>query len=357
MVHARNELTFDVVIATRNRPEALALTIPLLLGQSRTPEKLIVIDSSDDHPPVVEAVKTAVGDRKVDLVIEHTEKGLTRQRNRGLTHVTSKIVFFPDDDAVFFPGTSEAIMNIYERDTEGAISAINPAAALEPPPGVLGAAEYEMTKAHQRHALTVAPRTRIARNLNMLSPRYFIGRKLLTRAPEITWLREMDALPVEWMTGYRMTFRTSAIRDQGFEPVFGGYSLFEDTDASWIAWRKGVVVGANRGRIYHHRFPSGRADRYGLGAMGLANLAYLMAKHSADLGLEQTEISKSHKLTSRYSRLRMLIARFKSVRDPGAAEELRGMKAAFGAIDLLFAAPRDRLAETYLSVKRDLGID
>jgi hypothetical protein len=28
-------LTFDTVIATRNRPEALALSIPLILGQSR----------------------------------------------------------------------------------------------------------------------------------------------------------------------------------------------------------------------------------------------------------------------------------------------------------------------------------
>jgi hypothetical protein len=45
-----------VVIATRNRPEALALTIPLILGQSRQPEKLIVIDSSNDHGPVADVV-------------------------------------------------------------------------------------------------------------------------------------------------------------------------------------------------------------------------------------------------------------------------------------------------------------
>ena len=49
-----------MVIATRNRPEALALSIPLILGQSRKPRKLIVIDSSDDHAPVAEAVAETV---------------------------------------------------------------------------------------------------------------------------------------------------------------------------------------------------------------------------------------------------------------------------------------------------------
>lgn len=43
------ELAFDMVIVTRNRPEAFALSIPLSFGQSRQPEKLIIIDSSDNH--------------------------------------------------------------------------------------------------------------------------------------------------------------------------------------------------------------------------------------------------------------------------------------------------------------------
>lgn len=357
MTCADFSLTFDVVIATRNRPEALALTIPLLLSQSRRPERLIVIDSSDDHGPVAEAVTRAVGDQPVELIVEYSEKGLTRQRNRGLSHVTAPIVFFPDDDALFYPGTSQAILEIYERDTEGRVMGINPADALVPPPGVLENATYDMTGAHRFHARTVGLRTRLGRRLNALSPRYFIGRILLERAPDLPWLAEMDALPVEWMTGYRMTFRTAAIRDLGFEVVFGGYSLFEDTDASWIAWQRGVVVGANRGRIYHHRFPSGRANHYGLGAMGLANLAYLMAKHCTDLGLSAAQVAQAHRLTRRYARARMWIARAKGLRDAGAREELQGMREAFGTIDRLFAAPRADLAATYLAIKAELQID
>ena len=353
-----NRLTFDVVIATRNRPEALALTIPLLLSQSRTPEKLVVIDSSDDHAPVAAAVARAVEGHDLEVIVEHSEKGLTRQRNRGLVHVTSDVVFYPDDDTLFFPGTSAAIMEIYETDPDRQISAVNPKDSPTPPPGVLDAAEYDMTDAHKWNARTVRFRTWLGRRLLAAGPRYHIGRILLERAPDMPWLKAIDGLPVEWMTGYRMTFRSEVIKAEGFEPVFGGYSLFEDTDASWAAWRHGVVAGADRGLVYHHRFPGGRANRYGLGAMGLANLAYLMAKHSADLKLTPAQTRKSRRLTHNYARLRMAAARLKSLRgDQGAGEELKGMRDSYPAIDRIFDAPRDKVAEVYLAVKSELGFD
>ncbi|MFW2541557.1 glycosyltransferase family 2 protein [Primorskyibacter sp. 2E107] len=356
---APDRLTFDVVIATRNRPDALALTIPLLLEQSRRPEQLIVIDSSDDHAPVAQVVaETTAGHSDVAVTVVHSEKGLTRQRNIGLTHVTADIVFLPDDDTLFFPGTSAAIMEVYERDTEGKVAAVNPAISLTPPDGALQGAAYEMSQAHVREARTVPWRTQIGRLMPDINPRMVIGKALVDRAPALPWMEEIDAIHVEWMTGFRMTFRTAAIKAEGFEPVFGGYSLFEDTDASWAVTDHGCVVGARKGKVYHHRFPGGRADRYGLGAMGVANLAYLMAKHVTDRKLTDAQRAEAIRKTKSYTRLRMLTAWVKSLRgDTGAAEDLRGMRAARPAIDRLFGAPREALAETYLDIKRSLGID
>ncbi|MDO6586996.1 glycosyltransferase [Salipiger sp. 1_MG-2023] len=358
MPHQTHALTFDVAIATRNRPDALALTIPLLLGQSRRPEKLIVIDSSDDHAPVAQVVAETTAGQDIEVIVEHTEKGLTRQRNRALSHVSADVVFFPDDDTLFFPGTSAAIMDIYERDTERKVAAVNPAVSLVPPEGALDGAAYAMSQAHTREARTVGWRTRLGRMLPDINPRFVIGRILVDRAPDLPWMAELDATHVEWMTGFRMTFRTEALRAAGFEPVFGGYSLFEDTDASWAVTDFGCVLGTRRGQVYHHRFPSGRADRYGLGAMGLANLAYLMAKHSADRGLTAAQRREALRKTRSYARLRMLAARIRAMRgDSGAAEDLRGMKAAWSAINRLFAAPRPDLARTYLDIKHEIGID
>src|SRR5699024_3280194 len=83
-------LDFDVVIATRNRPKALELSIPLILGQSRQPERLIIIDSSDDHAVVARTVATATRDWSGNVIVEQADPGLTRQRNRGLAHVEAE---------------------------------------------------------------------------------------------------------------------------------------------------------------------------------------------------------------------------------------------------------------------------
>ena len=64
-------LTYDAVIATRHRIEALKLSIPLLLAQSRPPARLIVIDSSDDHAPVAKTVRDVCTGWDGELIVEH----------------------------------------------------------------------------------------------------------------------------------------------------------------------------------------------------------------------------------------------------------------------------------------------
>ena len=87
-------LDYTTVIATRNRPEALLLSIPRMLNQSRPPSQLVVVDSSDDHSLCQDAVKKAVGDSGVDLTVIAGQRGLTLQRNQGLDLVKHPIVFF-----------------------------------------------------------------------------------------------------------------------------------------------------------------------------------------------------------------------------------------------------------------------
>lgn len=350
------KLGYDVVIATRNRPDALKLSLPLLLHQSEPPKSIIIVDSSDDHSNVAKLVRTITDSFRVNVIIRRSERGLTLQRNIGLSEVNSEVVFFPDDDALFLPNAAREVMRIYEYDEERKVSAINPADSPFAPTGVLASAGYAMSYQHLAMARTVRSRTWLARRIHSLNPKYFIGDILLRRSQTLPWLREMDAIPVEWMTGYRMTFRTEVIKQFGFERAFSGYSLFEDVDASWAAWRSGVVVGANRAKVYHHKFPSPRSDNYSLGAMSILNLAFLMAKHSADLGLSKQEVLKSHRLTKSYATIRILsrVARASKQRN---REELSGMKQALREVDSLFYAPRNELVATYVTAKDKLGIN
>lgn len=274
-------IEYDAVIATRNRPEALRLSIPLLIGQSHPPSRLIVIDSSDDPAPVAETVSAVTSGWDGEVIVESSPPGLPLQRNRGLTHVAAPVVVFPDDDSLYCPGALEAMMAVYARDTEGVISGVCARETTEPPAGSLDQASYAVSRDLQRDTAPRIARRWLERRLSALKPALAIGQALNVQQPAPAWFDEMDVKIVEYMTGFRMSFRTEAIRGTGFDEALGGYALEEDVDASFTAMRSGLVVAALGARVYHHRFPSGRGNAYARGRMEVLNRAYVLSKHTS----------------------------------------------------------------------------
>lgn len=343
-------LDFDVVIATRNRPAALALSIPLILGQSRQPDRLIVIDSSDDHAPVAEAVATAAAQARPGwrgtVIVEHSAPGSAYQRNLGLAHAVAEVVIFPDDDSLFHPGTSEAIMRAYELDAEGQVAGVCAADALDPPAGVLSAARYEMTSAHKLRARVMGHRNRLERRFNALSPTMYVGERLRARAAPLDWFADENCVLVEHMTGYRMSFRTDVIRTNPFDETLKSYALNEDLDASFAAMRHGCLVGAQNARIYHHKFPSGRGDPFTLGVVRVLNRSYVTLKHVHDAGFAPAEAARARRLVRRFCRLKVLSCLARIYR-PSARDELRGVLAALDGVRTMLEAPRADLPRIY----------
>ncbi len=350
-------LDFDVVIATRNRPEALALSIPLILGQSRRPRKLIVIDSSDDHAPVAETVAEAVAEAGAQagagwggtLVVEHSGRGAAYQRNRGLDHVEAEVAFFPDDDSLFHPGTSEAIMRAYELDTEGRIAGVCAADAIDPPPGVLAGASYDMTSAHKRDAKLVRYQNRLERRFQELNPMLYIGGLLKSRAAPLPWVEAENCVLVEYMTGYRMSFRTAVIRANPFDETLRFFGLVEDPEASFAAMRHGALVGARNARIYHHKFPGGRGDPYRLGVVGVLNRAYVVLKHVHDAGLAPAEAQRARRLVLQFGRLKALTC-LPRLHRQDARDELRGVLAALDGVRTMLHASREDLPRIFIEI-------
>ncbi len=348
-------LTFDVVIATRNRPEALALSIPLILGQSRQPEKLIVIDSSDDHAPVAEAVAKATAGWDGEVIVEHTERGSALQRNLGLKHVTADVVIFPDDDSLFHPGTSEAIMEVYERDTAGVIAGVCAAPDLTPPPGVLPEASYQMTAEHDREVRTQRLRNRLEKRLSYLKPVIYLGQLFGARHPRPDWVGTFQFPVVEYMTGFRMSFRTDRIRAVGFDATLTGYALDEDVEASLAVARDGLLVGARHARIYHHKFPGGRPDPYRIGVIAVLNRAYVISKHIADGRLTEAEAQAARARLRAFMMLKLVVCALTAYRATGR-QRLRGAWAARREGLNLMEAPRADLSKTYHAAEARLGL-
>jgi len=335
-------MDYDIVIATRNRPEVLWLSIPTYLGQSRPPSAIVVVDSSDDHGPVREAVEGTGRDAAgVRVECHHAAPGLTAQRNIGLERVESPAVMFPDDDSIWFDGTAEAVMRVYERDEEGVVGGVTMRQMRAPPPGVLDSeAGRDRRTLSEKLIYRLSPARVKLENLVTPNPMERVGEDLTRARAHPAWLGELHATPVGFMHGYRMTFRTEAIRAAGgFDETLGAYGLYEDFDASLRVAAERLLVRAEDARVYHHRAPGSRANGLTTGVMLMLNLAYVTCRHS-DPG------STPRMMLRRYATMRYLQYRLRA-RGTFGTERLEGFRRAMGHLEEMSRAARDRQPAIY----------
>jgi glycosyltransferase involved in cell wall biosynthesis len=334
--------TFSTVIATRNRPDALALALPLHLAQSRLPERILVIDGSDDPSANAALVDRLAAAAPVPIEHQVSRPGASLQRNLGLAQVTSDVTFLPDDDSLVHPGATEAILRVYDRDASRRIGGV---AGLETRrrPDVADPPAYAMRRSDRIKAWVKPVRTRIEDRL-VPDPMKVAARRRMDRLPlPEPWLGQEGAVPVEWMTGFRMSFRTDLVRAVGFNENLGRYALFEDVDAGLGVLRTHLLVTTANALIYHYKAPENRASGRQMGAIHLLNRAYVACRHAeADARL--------HGVIRRHARFRLM--QYRLDRSPFGQERLMGARAAFRALPELLAAGPGALDETYLRLRR-----
>jgi len=268
---------FDIVIATRNRADALRMSIPLMLNQSAKPQSLIVVDSSDDHAAVCRAIESAICGFSGRVEVVASSRGSSYQRNVGLKYVREPIVFFPDDDSMFYPGASEEILKIYQADSARDVGGVCTAEAFQMPGDHLSEITYRtgVLDNPMKRLLTL---TRSFERKFAPDPLMLTGQEFIASRAAPGWLAEHNAVLVEYMTGFRMTFRTESIAPHGFNELFINYGLCEDVEASLSVLKNQHLVGARNARIYHHKFPGARSGGRFFGVAQMLNRAYIVAK-------------------------------------------------------------------------------
>ncbi|MEL6218198.1 MAG: glycosyltransferase [Pseudomonadota bacterium] len=346
---APERLDYVAIVATRNRPEALTLSLPLLLGQTRPPAEIIVVDSSNDHAAVARVVEAATAGAKVAVQLIHTDPSSSRQRNIGIAKSTAPILLFPDDDSLLFPDTAERIMAVYERDIDARLAAVGGAQADRPPPGVdLDIAPGDADTGALTAAIT-AVRLWIDRALTWTSPFEHIGRRLNAQRTAPNWLQEAHCVPVSYVTGFRMSFRRSAL--EGFDETLSRYAWFEDVDAHFSAMRHGLVVACLEAPIYHHRFPGARGDGRSVGRWALLNRAYVAMKAARANSAVFSPGGEAWRV--RLHGLVRVLAYLPGARSALGRARLRGAAEGWWRMGPLLRAGPDGLAAAYRAASRD----
>ncbi len=103
-----------VVLATRNRPDALAQVLKDLIGQSEDVAELWVVDQSDG--PFALRTRTNVSACPGWHYVHLRKANLPAARNEGVRRVSSDLVLFLDDDVRVHPGCLRAHREAFASD-------------------------------------------------------------------------------------------------------------------------------------------------------------------------------------------------------------------------------------------------
>ena len=137
---------------------------------------------------------------------------------------------FPDDDSMWYSGFAANVLKIYEEDVRCQVGGVTGVDVPEPPP--------ELAQPTYKKSASVSAKGSAA-TLSKLHRKSFLSDPFGLIAAA-TWTDNIDVVDdinskrVPHITGFRMSFRTEAVRQVGFDETLGygvGYAYHEDFDA------------------------------------------------------------------------------------------------------------------------------
>ncbi len=272
---------YDVVLVTCNRITALKMSLPLMMAQSAPPSQIIVVDTSDDHEKMRREIEELLRPATCPaFVVKSPVRSIPAQRNVGLSHVTAPIVMFPDDDSLWFPGFAGKVVDVYEKDREGRIAGVTGVPSQVSP--------LDKTAEIYRQEQSSRIKSRIQPLRNRFEARLFpkpfdvFAYENWERRPIPAWFDDVTYRAVETVAGFRMSFRSDAIKSVKFDETLGygvGYAQHEDMDASLAVQQNGqILAAAQTSRVFHHVFPGARTGGFNYGFCQIANYLYICCK-------------------------------------------------------------------------------
>jgi O-antigen biosynthesis protein len=109
-------LAATVVIATRDRPASLAVTLDSILVQDYPNFDIVVVDNAPRSTETADLIARRYASTGRVIYLREDRPGLGRAHNAGMSKVTGTVVAFTDDDVIADPRWLSSIMANFERD-------------------------------------------------------------------------------------------------------------------------------------------------------------------------------------------------------------------------------------------------
>lgn len=277
MVGNNNTLKFSLIICTFQRPESLKRLLFSVTKQSLYPNEIIIVDGSRDKITKRLLQKQPYKNLKYYRVGEN-ERGLTRQRNYGIskTNSTSEIICFLDDDIVLNENYFQCLIKTYKNFPD----------AIAVGGTIINEPEWQLHIESDRikndeffydgYVRKLGLRNLIRKKLNLLSD------KLPGFMPEFSHGLSTSFLPptgktypVEFFMGGVSSYKKVLFEKISFSEYFEGYGLYEDMDFCLRTSRIGELYVNTGAKVEHLHEEAGRPDYYKYGKMVVRNGYYV----------------------------------------------------------------------------------
>ncbi len=254
----------SVIICTRNRLDDFRSTLASLVQQTRLPDELVVVDSSDTQAldEYLKSIRLPVAVKYI-----HSKPGLTLQRNVGIRNSAGDILFFFDDDCELDVNYLAKVEAVFERDVQCEIGAVG--GRLE---NLFG--NQPMTLKFRMERIVFG----LIRSLFGLDD-YGSGRFRLSGMATFPH-DSMKARYIDCLSGGLMAFRREVFQKVEFDENLTGYGLMEDWSISKSTLNAGYKIYYEpSAALVHKESPQNRLNYFRWAEMMVANYDYLFQKN------------------------------------------------------------------------------
>ena len=270
-------MRFGLVICTYQRPQAIERLLEAVEVQTKYPDQILVVDGSLDNKTRDVLFQKDHSNLEY-FKVDEEERGLTRQRNFGISKLDPQIeiVFFLDDDVIISPIYFEEILGTYQNF-----------------PQALGVSGYTVNEIEWK---------KVKENYTPSSGEFLFdgwarkeGSRFLLRRkfglqpnvppgymPDFSHGYSAGFLPpsgktyeVEMLMGGIASYKRQIFNNIQFSAFFEGYGLYEDADFSLRVSRKGKLYVNTAAKLEHYHDEAGRPNRFRYGKMVVRNGWYV----------------------------------------------------------------------------------
>lgn len=250
----------SVIICTRNRFDDFMKTLPSIAAQTRQPDELIVVDSSDEKR--LEAYLTSA---KLSFPVRyfHAKPGLTLQRNYGIHESSSDLIFFFDDDVDLDKNYLAEVEKVFASDIDHKIGAVGGKIANTPPQTL-------------RMGFEIAFFGFIRAFFGIVGTRN--GKFYPSGMPSHPHINQPSGF-IECLSGCCMVFRREVFKKAIFDEALAHYGLMEDVDISKQTLDAGYkIYYQTSATLIHNESPMNRLKVQQWAEMSVVNYDYLFRK-------------------------------------------------------------------------------